>query len=140
MDCLRVAAISFILLHHSDDYGVQFLRVTPRMALVDVALTWSALSPLFAISGFLTFRSSISETTPGRVHLERRLGRLYVPFAIALVLFWLFNLAPVGLVAVAINFVLLGPLAWVCHPDPVVRGGAALLPPGVRVVDLHPAS
>ena len=111
IDYVRVASILYILLHHADDYSTQFLRLTPSLALADDIVTWAALTSMFAISGFLTFKPSESDAASGWTHMQRRFARLYPPFAIAVVLFQLAGVFPQGWRAVLVNLALLGP--WV---------------------------
>jgi len=111
IDRIRVASILYILLHHADDYSTQFLRLTPALALVDDVVTWAALASMFAISGYLALKPRASDSVSGWTHTQRRLARLYPPFAIAVVLFQLAGVFPQGWRAVGVNLALLGP--WV---------------------------
>ena len=106
VDYLRVAAIGFVLLHHT-----QLLRFVPLLARLDDILTWMALAVLFALSGFLAARG---KDRSGWTHIKRRFARLYLPFAIALILFKVLGLSPLTWSDVPVHLALLGP--WIGPP------------------------
>ena len=114
IDWMRVAAIVVILLYHSDDYGYQYWHATPQLALTVDMLVWASLALFFSLSGYLTRGSSARESTTGWQHLSRRFARLYIPFAIALVLFKVLGVIALDWPDVFLNLALLGP--WV-GPD-----------------------
>lgn len=109
IDLLRAAATLFILLHHADDYGIEFLRLTPFSAALDDALTWIALTVFFAVSGFLAVRPVFRTSDAGWPYVRRRFVRLYPPFAAACVLFWMSGAFPLSARTVTQNLALLGP-------------------------------
>ena len=110
VDLMRVVAICFILLHHADDYGLQFLRLNPLLARFDDVATWAALALFFTLSGYLAMRPDRDLIT-GWTYVARRFGRLYVPFAVALLLLKVLGVFRLQWTAVLLNLALLGP--WI---------------------------
>jgi len=117
IDLMRVVALVYILLHHADDYGIEFLRLTPEMALLDDVLTYIALATFFALSGFLAARPA-AEKASARTAALRRFRRLYPPFAIAMLLFWFAGLYKLDWQTTLINIALLGP--WIGDATPTL--------------------